>query len=197
MGISRENRAALKKSVKFMSNVKENPRRNTIDAAIRKGSLTFYTISKDTNDQHHCIHELLALPHLLEENSLGYMFAVNVMFKFALDILRKYHGEDSILEKHPDFGDLILEKATRFRNMARRALWETSNPVRKHYLSEIEKKCVEIRDLYQIKTSRNYLLIQQVKTMLRIKEELIQKACHPSRVQWFLDEEEKKDIFAM
>jgi hypothetical protein len=120
------------------------------------------------------------------------------MFRFALDILRKYNGEESFLESRPTLGSLTLEKATLFYNGMDEAVAKTDNPVQLYFLSEIKKKCEEIRDLYLMKTENQvYHLLKRLNMMRAIKEELIQKTCHPSRVQWWMDEEEKQEVFAM
>ena len=68
-------------------------------------------------------------------------------------------------------------------------------PLKRFLLESILARHEEVCDLYYSKVNRTYAPLKAKERLEVYREELIQKTWHPSRVQWWMSEDERMDIF--
>lgn len=128
-------------------------------------------------------------------NTIIDWFASCVTLEYLRKIQITYRGLESVVDN--ELFPYILHKSRLFQLEAE-AAWETSeNPVLRTLWNECMRIGRECEENFCAQHVPDFPMSKALAMNLIIKEELVQKTCHPSRVQWFLDEDEKKEIFAM
>lgn len=120
-----------------------------------------------------------------------------VSMRYILEILRTFREDESIMEKHSDkFGKAVLRKAIELQNELQDSLISDC-PVFKEISKRLVYVCEEVEELYYVLTDPLFVQIRTYSQVMVFKKELIERTCHPKRIQWWMDYEEYNDIFGV
>ena len=126
----------------------------------------------------------------------GSEYATLILYRYLLEILR---SDENVSECCSISMDTFLEKAGNMRKEFRDFYEQKpENKKCKVYTLLVELLVAagdEFTDLYYAKRGIDYRQIQATKNLSVIREELMQKTWHPSRVEWWMDEEEYTEMF--
>jgi hypothetical protein len=138
---------------------------------------------------------LMGIVGVKPPNTIVDWFASCVTLEYLRKIQITYKGLESTVDTY--LFPYFLDKARLFQLEAG-AAWETSeNPVLRTLLNECMRIGRECEENFCAQHVPDFPMSKAMAMNLIIKEELVQKTCHPSRCLWFLDEDDKKEIFAM
>jgi len=135
-----------------------------------------------------------------KQGSLPQVFCVYSVMKFSLEILKNKRGmENSVIEKEGKLGTVLMDRTVRIQETAVDMLTgndtDHDHPIYKEIFAQLVVICEEVRDLYSSVMLPEYQKTKCVESLQQFKEELMQKTCHPSRVQWWMDQEDYQEIF--
>lgn len=151
--------------------------------------------NSDIVDQAFHIRIMLDMINKCKESRRTRIFHVYGSMSFILDILRLYRGENNVLEENVNtFGKMVLEKAIALQ-VELQDLVYFECPITKEIATRLCKICKEIEELFCAITDPLFVQLQTYIRVETFKEELIQKTCHPKRVQWWMDTAEYCEIF--
>jgi hypothetical protein len=134
-------------------------------------------------------------PHV---DSFMHDLAVMVYLNYVKDLLRTRFR--TFVEAEPVLRETLSKKVaklekdalTKAKRLESRTLGSTRYLVQRRVLHMVRERCKEIGDIYR----RNEEAPAKTKAMLYIlHEELMRVTWHPNRMQWWISEDEKKEIF--
>lgn len=145
------------------------------------------------------LQEMLGEMRWHKQGSLPQVFCVYAAMKFSLEILKTKHGEESAIEKETRLATVMMERAEEIHKSAVANLTgndpDHDHPLYKEFFAQLILICEEMHELYSSLMVPEYQKTKCVEFTNMFKEELMQKTCHPSRVQWWMDVEEYAEIF--
>lgn len=122
--------------------------------------------------------------------TLPYLFVAYVWTDYHLRVIKDFHSYDTFCKEELES---FLEMTYKFVEFQKEELHV--HGLEKVLRYRLHKACFELQDLIRSLFFPNFQQ-NRCKGYLDIyKEELIQKTCHPSRVEWWTDFEEYNELF--
>lgn len=141
-------------------------------------------------DQHKTLREMIHHMSVFDKDTIPKLFMELQIVKYSLDILRTKRGKDSAIETKSTF---FLNRIFKLQNAC--AKFPKTNPVFIEIAGHMFETCEKVYVLYSSLYVQEYQQERCKACLDMYKEELIQKTCHPLRVQWWTDHEEYAEIF--
>lgn len=158
-----------------------------------------YSKPTTVTSQANTLAAILADMAWYKHGSLPQVFCVYTAMKYCLEVLQTYHGEASMIEKDTKMGPVLLDRAIDIRKTAVENLEggdpSFDHPLTRELFARLIEVCDKTHELYSALLVPEYQKTKCVETTQRFKEQLMQKACHPKRLQWWMDFEEYQEIF--
>lgn len=156
----------------------------------------FLPPSKEQATQVRTIRTLMTLAE--HQEGLTHNFTIYVLNRYILEILKTRQGQDSVVD-NPAFGAVVLERAKQMDlevdGVYDRVPAFAKCKVHRRILDSTRATCKEISELFQSLYRPEWVQAKAKEFTYTVGEELMAKACHPNRVQWWMDTEEYKEIF--
>lgn len=172
----------------------------TLKAATRRCFDTeLYVKPTSIECQKHTMHEILGEMAWHPQGTLPQVFCVYTVMKYANEILFTKRGEHSVIEQEPKLAEAIFGRTVEIRATAEKNLLnsEFSHPIMQRMLKNLIELCKNMNEMYKCLLDPEYQKTKCVESLQSFKEELMQKACHPKRVQWWMDTEDYTEIFGI
>jgi hypothetical protein len=116
-----------------------------------------------------------------------------IAMSYVQKLLQTRRG--SIVESDPMFGNSVLLNAGRLKEKSVAVMQGiTTSKVELELLSRLIQLCDSVIELYSALMIPEYVQKETHARVEILKEDLMRAAWHPSRVQWWMDEELKKDL---
>lgn len=158
----------------------------------------------DTRVQEMMFCQLLEVQSMYFHIASSRHFATFIIMRYALKILRNVRGcQFSVMEYATrrnkmlgKFGAIVVGRSDMFLSeqipsAVRRADCRCSVVT----IEELRATCLELSDLYKCLTCVEYVREKCARYLGTYKEELMARACHPSRVAWWMAHDEYSELF--
>lgn len=190
-------KSLFKDAVKYLGKEElswETPTKRRIETALKKIHRDVFKVPGDLRAQHDTVHYLLT--EGVELKNIPREYTILVLIRYLLEVMKRYQGEgEGSLIFQSVFGATMLVKARSFQLEAFDHLNSgIFHPIRSTIMDHLQCAAQELEELYLSRTDPDFGKIKTLGMMELVKEELIAVTCHPRRVQWWMDEEEKKEL---
>lgn len=172
---------------------------SSVKAALKKCfDVPVYTEPSDVVAQTNTLAFLLNELSGYSINSLPRVFIGFKLMAYTTEILQTKSDKGSVIDTYPGLSKVFLDRTIEIAKTSREQLENTpeSHKVMVKLLCELINLCDLANELYLSIYNEEYKKTKCILALDKFKEELIQKTCHPQRVQWWMDYEEYQELFA-
>ena len=137
-------------------------------------------------------HTVLVLLNQMDRlYDLPYKLAFSTLCSYLRDVMRMHRGPANLIETDVPFGRNLIERARSLLEEIRAELPGTTCPTDRAILQTMQGVCTEIDELYSSMFDDTWCARMSANKVDAIREELMARTWHPSRVLWWMDTDER------